>query len=342
MKTLSILCFAATAMLLSACAETKFMVHTAKQINHATADGTPVGRYKVGSPYQVAGVWYYPQVDYGYVETGIASWYGPNFHNKMTANGELFDQNEVSAAHRTLPLPSYVRVTNLENGRALVVRVNDRGPFAHGRIIDMSRRAAQLLGFERKGTAKVRIEILAEESRKVAEAYQNGTPTAPIRLASLTTPSVPVPAPTAAPSVPVSKGSVSKIPGAVTLTPPPAPVKPAIAPAETPAQVTAVNPSAQSSAVDLAKNATSEDVIQTTPEATEIYVQAGAFTNATNADRLTQILADIGPVRISPTFVNGKYFYRVRLGPLETVEAADRTLEAIINKGYPGARVIVE
>ena len=93
---------------------------------------------------------------------------GPNFHGKKTANGEIFDMNRVSAAHRTLPMPSIVRVTNLNSGRALVIRVNDRGPFAHGRIIDLSRRAAQLLGFERAGTAPVRVEILAEESRQIA------------------------------------------------------------------------------------------------------------------------------------------------------------------------------
>ncbi len=333
MKPLATLSLVALAVLLSACAETEFVVHTAKQINNAASDGQQAGRYKVGSPYEINGVWYYPQVDYGYEETGIASWYGPNFHNKMTANGEIFDQNDVTAAHRTLPLPSVVRVTNLENGRALVVRVNDRGPFAHGRIIDMSRRSAQLLGFERQGTAKVRVEILPEESRLMAEAYKNGRP---VRLASLNAASskLPVPAPAAAPSVPVSKGTVSAIPGAVTLTPPPAPVTPAVA---------SSSPAAQGSAADLTpQSADAPSVIQTVPEKTEIFVQAGAFTNATNADKLTQILASVGPVVISPREVKGRYFYRVRLGPLGTVEEADRVLEAVIGRGYPAARVIVE
>ncbi|UUX50165.1 septal ring lytic transglycosylase RlpA family protein [Nisaea acidiphila] len=333
MKSLATLSVVTLAILLSACAETEFVVHTAKQLNNATSDGQPLGRYKVGSPYQINGVWYYPQVDYGYVETGIASWYGPNFHNKATANGEVFDQNDVTAAHRTLPMPSVVRVTNLENGRALVVRVNDRGPFAHGRIIDLSRRSAQLLGFERQGTAKVRVEILPEESRLMAESYSKGRP---VRLASLNADSVPVPAPSAAPSVSVSKSSVATIPGSVTLTPPPAP---------TPAPVTssAASPAAQGSAVDLARQSRdTATVIQTEPEKTEIFVQAGAFTNATNADKLTTVLASVGPVAISPKLVNGKYFYRVRLGPLETVEDADKILEAVIDRGYPGARVIVE
>src|SRR5690606_37604870 len=99
---------------------------------------------------------------------GIASWYGPKFHNRRTANGQLFDMNAITAAHRTLPLPSIVRVTNLENGRTLKVLVNDRGPFARGRIIDVSRRTAQLLGFEHKGTAPVRVEIVPDESRRIA------------------------------------------------------------------------------------------------------------------------------------------------------------------------------
>ncbi len=121
-----------------------------KRLGQPHSSPAQVGNYKIGKPYEIAGQWYYPAVDYEYSETGIASWYGPKFHGKQTANGEIFDQHEISAAHRTLPLPSMVRVTNLENGRSLDVRVNDRGPFAHGRIIDMSRRAAQLLGFENR------------------------------------------------------------------------------------------------------------------------------------------------------------------------------------------------
>ena len=111
--------------------------------------------------------------DLNYIETGIASWYGPNFHGKYTANGEIFDQNLITAAHRTLPLPSVVQVTNLENGRTISMRVNDRGPFAKNRIIDISRRGAQLLGFKEKGTAKVKVKILPDESRRIKIATLN-------------------------------------------------------------------------------------------------------------------------------------------------------------------------
>ncbi len=137
-------------------------------------------RYKVGNPYEIAGVRYFPAEDYTYAETGIASWYGPKFHGRPTANGEIFDMNTVSAAHKTLPMPSVVRVTNLRNGRSLVVRVNDRGPFVADRIIDLSRRTADLLDIRRQGTAPVRVEILPRESRHLKElALKNSLPPVP-------------------------------------------------------------------------------------------------------------------------------------------------------------------
>jgi rare lipoprotein A len=116
--------------------------------------------YKTGEPYQVGGVWYVPHEQPDYNETGTASWYGEAFDQKSTADGEIFDMNGFSAAHTTLPLPSLVEVTNLENGRKLVVRVNDRGPFVGGRIIDLSHAAAQELGYADKGLAKVRVRYV--------------------------------------------------------------------------------------------------------------------------------------------------------------------------------------
>ncbi len=118
------------------------------------------GIYKIGTPYEIEGEWYYPQEDPKYDNTGIASWYGPKFHGRRTANGEIFDMDLMTAAHPTLPMPVRAKVTNLENGRSVIVRVNDRGPFAKDREIDMSRRAADELGFKEKGTAKVRVQYL--------------------------------------------------------------------------------------------------------------------------------------------------------------------------------------
>ena len=116
------------------------------------------GEYKIGEPYQIEGRTFYPEERFDYIERGVASWYGPNFHKKKTANGEVFDMNLLTAAHKTLQLPSLVKVTNIENNRSLILRVNDRGPFVKSRIIDVSKKAASILGFQKKGTANVIVE----------------------------------------------------------------------------------------------------------------------------------------------------------------------------------------
>jgi rare lipoprotein A (peptidoglycan hydrolase) len=170
----------ATAGLLPACSEMKLGATGVKSLQRASESGSS-GLYKVGSPYQINGVWYYPAENYQYAETGIASFYGGersgiDFHGRRTANGELYDMGSLTAAHQTLPMPSLVRVTNLDNGRQMVLRVNDRGPFVAGRIIDVSRRSAQLLGFEQRGIARVRVEILADESRQLKAELTGRTP----------------------------------------------------------------------------------------------------------------------------------------------------------------------
>lgn len=132
------------------------------------------GTYKVGSPYQIAGQWYVPREDRTYDRVGVASWYGRDFHGKATANGETFDMTALTAAHPTLPIPSYAAVTNLANGRTLLVRINDRGPYVPGRMIDLSRRAAELLGFDARGTTAVRVRYVGpapldgDETRETA------------------------------------------------------------------------------------------------------------------------------------------------------------------------------
>ena len=151
---------------LAGCSEVKLALHVVKKLSLETQETQPLPAaaeddgYKLGTPYLIDHVWYFPSYNSNYDRTGIASWYGHPFHGRPTANGENYDMNEVTAAHPTLPLPSRVRVTNLENGRQVVMRVNDRGPFIDGRLIDVSRRAAQLLGFYRKGLAEVRVEYL--------------------------------------------------------------------------------------------------------------------------------------------------------------------------------------
>lgn len=116
------------------------------------------GRYQIGKPYTIRGKRYYPKENKRLNQVGMASWYGPNFHGRLTANGEVYDQYSLSAAHPTLPLPSYAKVTNVSNGRSVIVRVNDRGPYAHGRVIDLSAKAAELLDYANKGVTKVRVQ----------------------------------------------------------------------------------------------------------------------------------------------------------------------------------------
>lgn len=116
------------------------------------------GTRKLGQPYKIAGRWYRPKEDPGYDRVGIASWYGQDFHGRLTANGETYDMNALTAAHKTLPLPSYGYVTNLANNRTVLVRINDRGPFAGNRIIDLSRATAKALGLEHAGVGKVRVQ----------------------------------------------------------------------------------------------------------------------------------------------------------------------------------------
>lgn len=153
------------------------------------------GTYRVGNPYTIAGRTYVPQEATDYSAEGIASWYGEDFHGRLTANGEIYDMESISAAHPTLPIPSYVRVTNLANRRSVIVRVNDRGPFHRDRVIDLSARAAQMLGFQDKGVARVRVEYVARASlagsddRKLAATLSHDGPApspSQVRVASAT------------------------------------------------------------------------------------------------------------------------------------------------------------
>ncbi len=150
------------------------------------------GREMVGKPYTVAGRTYVPSETPRSSE-GLASWYGSNFHGRMTANGEIFDRDSIAAAHTTMPLPSYARVTNLQNGHSMIVRVNDRGPFHGNRVIDVSERAASALGFQRQGTARVRVDY-------VGRASTNGSDDR-ILLASLRTDGQPASLTNAAPTM---------------------------------------------------------------------------------------------------------------------------------------------
>lgn len=305
---------ASAAFLLSACAETQLVIHSAKELSGTTgASGvaSTKGRYKVGNPYQIQGTWYYPAEDFEYVETGISSWYGPKFHGKLTANGETYDMNALTAAHRTLPMPSIVRVINLKNGRSLKLRVNDRGPFARSRIIDVSRRAAQLLGFQRQGTAKVRVEIISDESQQIKLAAMNGELPRQDRITGQAVEKQVVSARPIGPDT-----STGAEPGR------PAPLSPSAAPArEIESQVVRTVP---------------------TPVENQLFVQAGAFADFANASKVRTRLSQFGPAWLTKAKVGRREFYRVRVGPLDTVDRADAVLARLISSGFPKARIVVD
>ncbi|MDJ0970236.1 MAG: septal ring lytic transglycosylase RlpA family protein [Kiloniellales bacterium] len=310
----------ASAVWLAGCSETELAVYTAKEIKEATSErAAPApGIYKVGTPYQIQGTWYYPRVQYDYDETGIASWYGPGFDGKATANSEIYDQDALTAAHRTLPMPSMVQVTNLENGRSLKLRINDRGPFARGRIIDVSRRAADLLGFKQTGTAKVRVQVIEAESRQLASAA----------LSRETADPTPQAAPTVSVAVAPLGGSTG---GGASIGS---------------QSLRAAEPLGERDRWDvIADNAVPQPdgVVTIRPErADRLYVQAGSFMYFHNANRLRVRLTPLGQPSIAPTLVDGRHFYRVRFGPLASVEDADRLFNSLLSQGHNDARIVVE
>lgn len=295
-----------------------------------SAIGQPVvgdgGYYKVGSPYKILGVEYYPTVDYEHVETGVASWYGPKFHGKLTANGEIFDQEILTAAHRTLPMPSYVEVTNLANNKYIILRVNDRGPFAHDRVIDLSKRAAELLGFANEGTANVEVRILPAESLAAAEELtQQKTAAVPNSNDDITESAL-------------DDGPLLNTNDATATSDP------------------AAGQSVEASFVAPLTELLDEiDVSLSIPKgsldspeyAAGTYIQVGAFLVKANVERAADALEKAGyRVEIRPAGeefnVDGQQLYRVRIGPFaESGEVVRKKLDDFSNKGFQGSQVIV-
>ncbi len=293
---------------LSACSVFELAVDVSKNLS---GDEAPVARYKVGNPYQIDGIWYYPERDLNYDETGIASWYGDKFHGRPTANGEIFDANLISAAHKTLPMPSAVRVINLENGRSIILRVNDRGPFAAGRIIDLSREAARLLGFKEQGLARVRVQILAEESLRLErEARAGRFPDVSQKISA----KKPKTTPALVPAVSIVTSQNSRVQAKQT------------APQVSSLELLAANrPVEDFGAID-----------------TDIYIQVGSFQELSNAENMLGRLDGIDLAAISTFDNDGQLIHRVLIGPMKTVNDADDTLTHILGRGFRGARITLE
>ncbi len=268
------------------------------------AKPAPSPHFKVGKPYKINGRWYRPAVDTSYDEKGVASWYGADFHGRPTANGEIYDMRQMTAAHTTLPMPSLVEVTNLENGRRTVVRVNDRGPFAKNRIIDLSRAAARVLGFEKQGLAKVRVRYLAPAplpGEKAEPVYANTKPAAQ--------------SPVLAAATSVGKTNADQLaaligdadPGREPNLPPPLPE------------------------------------MELSPVEPPLYaVQVAVLDNIEELPALRASLADEGPLRIARAGVAPEASrYRINLGPFPSESEATDRLETVREAGYDNAVIIV-
>jgi rare lipoprotein A len=314
-KFVTVSCLLLSASLvLSACSSHGYR-HTAK-LDPFAGKGSPYykgtgkipfggGHYQLGSPYQVAGRWFTPREQPDYDKVGLSSWYGEAFHRRQTSNGEWFDMATLTAAHATLPLPSYAKVTNLENGKTIIVRINDRGPFVDTRVLDVSKRVAEVLGYKQQGTAKVRVQYIGPAplndngSHLMAMNHElkRGTPLRRmIAAANRDRPQ----------DVQVADAE-----------PAPAPVQRATY-ADEPVQ--------------------QPDATQAT--ATNYFVQVGSFADPDNVERIRQELIDVGPVQIAELAGNNGPIYRVRVGPLHDADEAQIALNQVYGFGLPDAHVI--
>jgi rare lipoprotein A len=268
------------------------------------------GRYHVGKPYEVAGVSFTPKEQPNYDKTGTASWYGPQFHRRMTSNGEWFDMNELTAAHATLPLPSYAKVTNLQNGREVVVRINDRGPFVGTRIIDMSRRSAEVLGFKPQGMAKVRVQYIGpaplndqgEHLAALNQELRNG-----MSVRQMTA---------------MLNGDAVR----------------------QDTRIAAAEPSYESDQPEpiLDRYQPESTIASATNDyqSPEYFVQVGSFADPYNAERAREELANSGPVQVQELVGSAGPLYRVRIGPMRNEGQAQVALRQAMDLGHPDARLI--
>ena len=270
------------------------------------------GRYKVGKPYQIAGKWYHPREDRTYDRTGIASWYGTLFHGRRTANGEIFDMNALTAAHPTLPLPSLVRVTNLRNGRSIVVRVNDRGPYKQNRVIDMSRYGAQLLDFKKAGTALVRVTYLRPAPLNGDDRYERSVlANQPwMRMAR------------SAGGQPITTAAVQQYQNTPRVRREPRHINTYAEPHR------------------LAPPAPARPAFRQPPSAGPLYVQVGVYQMQQNARAMAARLRPTAASRVDPVMISGRLYYSVRLGPFLTRAQAEHGVRLTADVGVSDARII--
>ncbi|MEQ1944553.1 septal ring lytic transglycosylase RlpA family protein [Mesorhizobium sp. VNQ89] len=321
------------------------------------------GREQVGKPYKVKGKVYYPKEEKGYKKTGLASWYGDAFHGRLTANGEIYDMTHLTAAHPTMPLPSYARVTNLANGSSVIVRVNDRGPYSHNRLIDLSKRAAEMLDYTHTGTAKVKVEYVGrapldgEDDQYLMASYRpgnrapdpsDGMPTGVMIAMNGPTPTTDVGS-SGAPFDMMATGTSGL---ALPAEGPIAPERPApdglgqmqVAMASL---SYADDKGSRSAGAFAALGSLTPDAVSQSwkrmndglvPEG-EAYIAAASFTDAAEADRLAKELARYGRTEIEKTEIDNVMWYGVNLRA-DGRQSVDDLLEAAWSHGAPDAIVV--
>ncbi len=276
---------------------------------------------KIGKTYTVGGVSYTPVADENFHEVGIASWYGDDFHGKLTSNGEVFDMNNLTAAHPTLPLPCFVEVTNLDNGRKIVLRVNDRGPFVSGRVIDLSKRAAQLLGYEKNGTAHVKVQLLSKISKEAVAEINKINMLKNNAIDRLNNDDV--------------KNKITVVKSTVA-------IEPSIS------QNLNLNNINSDANDDLSQSFIKKVSLEEPANIKSyiprgVFVQVGAFSdNNPKIKSHIASLSDIGVVSLHKIDIDGKDVLRVRVGPYGSIDDAIKVKERLTSLGYTLSRVVVE
>ena len=272
--------------------------------------------YKIGNPYVVEGKKYYPKKNINYDEKGIASWYGPKFHGKLTANGEIFNQYELTAAHKTLPIPSAVKVTNLKNNKSLIVRINDRGPFVNDRIIDLSYQSAKKLDLLSSGTGFVRVQILRSESLLLEKLAKKNQFPEIADITNITTPPIN--------QVNYSNVSIKKI-GETKI-------------------IDKSNLSSNKNKIEknLEKAKIKAEVLKINGKKYNIWVQIASFSNKNSANLLKTKFNTVKNINVNKVNINGKTFFRVRVGPFKSIKEAKEIYYFLINRGMEGTKIFVE
>ena len=297
-----------TALTLTACSSNS-LFETWEEEEPNTADThIPNGSfYKVEKPYEINGVWYFPAENYSYSEKGLASWYMPaNGRSAKTANGEDYIATEMTARHKTLPLPSMVKITNLENNKTIIARVNDRGPMVNNRLIDVSQRAAQELGFPVTGTTSVLVEVMPKESQEIRDAllasgrvYTEDGATQELSIV----PPMPVPV----------TGEVQEVKAEpLSITPPPEPI--------------------------YTQRTESKPVIATAGTG-NTYIQLGAYGDPANAAKVQRAASSVTQVQTATKMAGGKTLTVVKAGPYANRAEAERALKQLKQMGYRDAYI---